>query len=248
DALDENDLRRIALAGLAAESIGRRLLYRTSPGLLRARLGQEPHPPLEQGELRAAILRAKPATEHGLVVVGSHVPLSSRQLADLLRTDHTIEHVVLDVPSLLEPATAQRTIADLIDLATVALRTHDVVLSTSRERIDGADGDASLHIARRVSMAIVTVTAEIVRRARPSFVVGKGGITSSDLATGAIGLQRATILGSVLPGMISLWQSGDPGLSGASPTPYAVFPGNVGDDSALTRVVSAFRAAAKSTG
>jgi uncharacterized protein YgbK (DUF1537 family) len=182
------------------------------------------------------------------VVVGSHVPLSSRQLARLLASDPGIVQIVLDVPSLLDPQTATATLDDVVRRAASALVAGDVVLSTSRARVDGADGDDSLRIARTVSQGIVAATAEILRVARPSFLIGKGGITSSDLATGAVGLRRATILGSLLPGMVSVWQSGDDRVDDAADTPYAVFPGNVGGDDALVQAVAAFRAGANSTG
>ncbi|GAB2451378.1 uncharacterized protein YgbK (DUF1537 family) [Conyzicola lurida] len=248
DAADENDLRCISAAAIAAEAAGRRLLYRTSPGLLRSRLGQQPNPPLSVRDVAAAVARATPDTAHGLVVVGSHVPLSSRQLARLLERDPGIEHIVLDVPSLLDPQTATAALDDVVQRAASALLAGDVVLSTSRARVDGADGDDSLRIARTVSQGIVAATAEILRVARPSFLIGKGGITSSDLATGAVGLRRATILGSLLPGMVSVWQSGDGSVDDAADTPYAVFPGNVGGDDALAQAVAAFRAGANSTG
>jgi len=248
DAADENDLRCISLAALDAEAHGHRLLYRSSPGLLRSRLGQSPHPPLGESDVAAAVSRARAATAHGLVVVGSHVPLSTRQLSHLVAHDPGVEHLVLDVRSLLDPLGAQDAIDDTVRLASAALAHSDVVLSTSRERVDGTDGDDSLRIARAVSRAIVAVTAGILRLARPAFLIGKGGITSSDLATDAVGLRRATILGSLLPGMVSVWQSGDPTLDDVSGIPYAVFPGNVGSDDSLAQAVAAFRAGANSIG
>jgi uncharacterized protein YgbK (DUF1537 family) len=248
DAVDENDLRRISLAALRAEKGGRRLLYRTSPGLLRPRLGQRPLPPLTPESVGVAIARARPATRHGLVVLGSHVPLSTRQLDHLLRTNPDVRHLVIDVPELVRGGATAAVLAEVVARTVAALADSDVVLSTSRERMDGVDGDDSLRIARLVSEALVHTTREVLRLAEPSFLIGKGGITSSDLATGAVGLRRATILGSLLPGMVSVWQSGDPGLADVSATPYAVFPGNVGGDEALSQALTAFRAGVNSTG
>ncbi|QYF74001.1 four-carbon acid sugar kinase family protein [Cryobacterium sp. PAMC25264] len=248
DAADENDLRGIALAAMRAEARGRRLLYRSSPGLLRPRLAQERQAPLTSAAVAAAVARARPATRHGLVVVGSHVPLSSRQLAHLVANDAHVHQVVIDVPALVRGSDPAAVLGEMVQSAVEALADGDVVISTSRERVDGADGADSLRIARAVSEALVTITREVLRRARPAFLIGKGGITSSDLATAAVGLRRATILGSLLPGMVSVWQSGDAGLDGVAATPYAVFPGNVGGDDALTQAIAAFRAGANSIG
>ncbi|MCU1404816.1 MAG: hypothetical protein JWQ43_1119 [Glaciihabitans sp.] len=255
DAADENDLRRITLAAIEAESRGRRLVYRTSPGLLRPRLGQRVNPPLSTEALAEAVAKASPATPHGLVVVGSHVPITSRQLAHLLDSSAedatpSVHRLVIDVPILVSAGegAADIHLTSIVAEAVAALATGDVVLSTSRDRVDGVNGDDSLRIARLVSQALVDVTRRILHTARPSFLIGKGGITSSDLATGAVGLRRAKILGSLLPGTVSVWQSGDPTLVDASATPYAVFPGNVGADDALAQAVAAFRAGANSTG
>ena len=77
---------------------------------------------------------------------------------------------------------------------------------------------------------------EIVSRlaTAPRLIVAKGGITSSDLATKALGVSRATVRGQILPG-IPVWQLGPesrfPGIN------YVVFPGNVGGPEALMQVV-----------
>jgi uncharacterized protein YgbK (DUF1537 family) len=246
DAADEHDLRRISVAAMRAEARGHRVLYRSSPGLLRARLGQEPHPALSRTDVAHAVARARPATRHGLVVVGSHVPLSTRQLEHLLAVDTSVEHVVIDVLALLDDAAG--VVTDAVRRVGAALAHRDVVLSTSRARIDGVDGDDSLRIARTISRSLVEATRRILETARPSFLIGKGGITSSDLATGAVGLARATILGSLLSRMASVWQSDEADAASGRATPYAVFPGNVGSDDALAQAVEAFRAGANATG
>ena len=71
------------------------------------------------------------------------------------------------------------------------------------------------------------------------WVVAKGGITSSDVATKGLNVRRAEVAGQMLPGIISAWilppESDYPGL------PYVVFPGNVGGNDALTKVVEKLR-------
>jgi uncharacterized protein YgbK (DUF1537 family) len=65
--------------------------------------------------------------------------------------------------------------------------------------------------------------------------VAKGGITSSDVVTGALGARSATVLGQLLPG-VPVWRVGGgrhPGIA------LVVFPGNVGDEDALRRAVAA---------
>lgn len=64
----------------------------------------------------------------------------------------------------------------------------------------------------------------------PSFVIAKGGITSSDVGTKALKVKKALIMGQIKPG-IPVWQTGPesrfPGV------PYVIFPGNVGEAETL---------------
>ncbi|MHC4592724.1 MAG: nucleotide-binding domain containing protein, partial [Planctomycetota bacterium] len=111
-------------------------------------------------------------------------------------------------------------------------RDRDVVVYTSRELLTGSDAADTLSIGRQVSAGLVAVVRAL--RSRPRCVIAKGGITSSDVATEALGMKRALVLGQVLPG-VPVWRLGDesarPGL------PYVVFPGNVGGGNALTEIV-----------
>ncbi len=71
----------------------------------------------------------------------------------------------------------------------------------------------------------------------PSFVVAKGGITSSDVGTKALGVKCATVLGQIRPG-IPVWLT-DEG-SKYPRTAYVIFPGNVGEDTTLLEAVEVF--------
>jgi uncharacterized protein YgbK (DUF1537 family) len=64
-------------------------------------------------------------------------------------------------------------------------------------------------------------------------VLAKGGITSSDTATEGLSIRRAWTRGTMLPGVVSLWQ---PVAGPAEGVPYIVFAGNVGDDESLAQV------------
>ena len=122
-----------------------------------------------------------------------------------------------------------------------AEKNADVVIRTSRKLVVGVDPDDSLVIARTVSAALVNTVHEVVDTIRPKFVVAKGGITSSDVAT--VGLEeitRAWSRGTLLTGTVSLWEP----ISGpAQGIPYIVFAGNVGNDDALLDVVTTLRSA-----
>jgi uncharacterized protein YgbK (DUF1537 family) len=71
-------------------------------------------------------------------------------------------------------------------------------------------------------------------RIEPSFVIAKGGITSSDTATKALKIAKAKVLGQIQPG-VPVWKADEdskfPGI------PYVIFPGNVGNDDTLKNAV-----------
>lgn len=227
DSAEDDDLRAVVLAVLAAEQAGSRMIYRVGPSFVRARVGQEAMPPIAQECLRALV---SPGA-HGLVVVGSHVELTTRQLARLAGRRRFVG-VELDVRAVI--ASPEEHVREAVAAATAALDDALVVLSTSRTLVTGANEAESLDIARRVSAALTHATGEIVAARRPAYVVAKGGITSSDIATDALGIDRAWVRGSLLPGIVSLWEAASGPAAGL---PYVVFAGNVGGDESLADVV-----------
>ena len=227
DAVDYNDLYLLATALLAQERAGRRFVCRTGPSFVRAIAGITDAPTLTDESLT----RTSPAGHGGLVVVGSHVGLSSRQLEDLQRTSPR-RQIELDVPRLLVHGDDH--IVEVADQVTEELREHNVVLATSRHVVDSMDKQESLRISGMVALALVSTVSRILNAVEPSYLIAKGGITSSTLFSDSLEASRAEVLGSLLPGMVSVWQAVDgrrPGL------PFVVFAGNVGNDASLSEVV-----------
>ncbi|MFI0779543.1 four-carbon acid sugar kinase family protein [Streptomyces sp. NPDC021212] len=233
DALCDDDLRVLALAGAAAEAEGTRLLYRCGPSFVRARAGQAARAPLTPAELRHSGDRAP----HGLIAVGSHVGLTTRQL-DRLRERGGIAEFELEVPALLDEVRRAAHIAEVAEACARALGTGEVVVRTSRTLVTGDGADDSLAIARSVSAALVATVRAVTAARRPAYVVAKGGITSSDIATEGLEIRRAWARGTLLPGIVSLWE---PDSGPSVGIPYIVFAGNVGDDHALADAVDLLR-------
>jgi uncharacterized protein YgbK (DUF1537 family) len=161
---------------------------------------------------------------HGLLVVGSHVGLTTRQV----EATQGLYEIELDVNALDPAAVGERVKA--------ALAGHDVLLYTSRTL---KRGDDDLAIAREVSRAVTDVVAHALG-ARPAWVIAKGGITSHDVAVRGLGIRRAKVLGQLLDGMVSVFRpvEADPRAVGM---PYVVFAGNVGDEQTLAEIVERVR-------
>jgi len=248
DTAADADQRVVVLALLRAEAAGKNFIYRIGPSFVRARTGQHATSPVDAERLTEIFGSessnsddTRPATKRGLITVGSHVALTTRQL-DRLRSTGKIIELELDVPTLLDDASRDQHVGKIAGQAARLLRDNeadsDIVIRTSRTLVKGGDAASSLVIARTVSAALVGTVREIVSQIRPAFVVAKGGITSSDTATEGLGIRRAWCRGTMLPGIISLWE---PVTGLAQGIPYIVFAGNVGDDDALAAVVHTLR-------
>lgn len=229
DIEDEEDLRALAAGLDLAEAAGRRFVYRVGPPFVRARIGQHPPDPVEI---------APPASrDGGLIVVGSHVSTTTRQLEHLLQHRPGIRVVEVQVPRLLDPSARDVAVAEAVDAVAAALADGDVVLHSSREVVVAGRPDDDLAIARTVSQALVEVVRTALDRRPPRFVIAKGGITSSDIARFGLGIRRAMVRGPLFPGIVSVW---DPVDGPAVGIPYVVFAGNVGTETSLTEAVGRF--------
>ncbi|MHA6523318.1 four-carbon acid sugar kinase family protein [Tessaracoccus sp. G1721] len=232
DIVEEEDLRLLALALIEAEAAGSRFVYRVGPPFCRARIGQAVRPPVTVDEIRASRGDHKLA-KGGLIMVGSHVDLTTRQLTHLREQQHPLE-LEIEVAKVTDPSLRDTHVSDIAARAAEALNDGNVVVRTSRTLVTGADGDESLTISRQVSAAVVEVVQRVLAANPPRFVVAKGGITSSDVATRGLGFRHANVIGPMLPGIVSLWSGQDGPAAGI---PYVVFAGNVGAADSLAAVV-----------
>ena len=230
NATDFADLEVVVLGLLQARAGGRTFAYRTGPSFVRALAGIEPRPPLTATD----IWPDGGPSGHGLVVVGSHVGLTSAQVRELER-QRDLVRVELSVARLTEPGERDAHVAEAVDRVVSALDSADVLLLTSRELVRGDDPRSSLAIARTVSAAVTDVVRAALS-ARPAWVVAKGGITSHDVAVTGLGIRRATVLGQLLTGMVSVLLP-EEAVAEAVGRPYVVFAGNVGDAGTLAHVV-----------
>jgi uncharacterized protein YgbK (DUF1537 family) len=229
DIVSENDLRALALGLAEAERRGKKLLYRVGPPFVRARIGQEIRAELSGEE---AFAGNTPSEAGGLIVVGSHVGVTTRQLKALTDQHSAARIVEIDVEKLLGDSAdgyLDQTVGSVVE----ALRGGDVIVHTSRLLIKTGDAAESLRIARTVSAAVVAVVNRTLKAFPPRFVIAKGGITSSDVAAHGLEIRHAIVRGPMLPGIVSLWEPVDGPAKGI---PYVVFAGNVGDDQSLVQV------------
>ncbi len=226
NAASYRDMEVLVAALIAVEKQGKEFLYRTAASFVRTRTGLD-----ETGGLLSKDELISGSENGGLFVIGSYVAKTTSQVNTLFeQTD--ITPVEVNVRQLLDTDNRQAEIRRITDTASEILESgRDAAIYTSRELVTGADAASSLEIGQTVSDSLIEIVRSI--KAQPRYLVAKGGITSSDVATKALGVRRAMIIGQALPG-VPAWKLGEetryPGMT------YIIFPGNVGDADALVQI------------
>lgn len=220
NATAQADLENVALASLKTKTP---LVFRTGASFVNAITGIVPASLLEKEEI---IKKQEPSG--ALVVVGSYVPKTSRQV-EFLKKEGTTVFLKLDVPKILEKEGFQFETKKLSsEIDSLLASKQDVLLYTSRTVVKGDTKAESLEIVNRVSEALIAIVKAL--KVRPRYILAKGGITSSDVATKALSVRRALIIGQLIKG-VPVWKLGEEAKF--PDMPYIVFPGNVGGVSAL---------------
>lgn len=225
DAERQSDLDRFCEQLLAVAGEGRRFLFRSAASLLTS-LARLPPQPVAPERMSAYVRNAKP----GVILVGSHVDKSSRQLQHLLaHSDLASQEVQVDRIEL----EAYRHRNELLEHADrVFAEGRSLVLYTSRGERSFANRAERLAFGERVSDFLVSLVQALP--AELGFLISKGGITSNDVLSQGLALRTARVMGQIRAGCSVVHCPADhpryPGL------PLVIFPGNVGDDAALTEV------------
>lgn len=226
NAAERADLEVLTLGISAAERLGKRFIYRVGPSFPPVRAGREPASPI-------GMLPPRPG--NGLVAVGSHTAVTSRQLERAI-AEHDLSLVELSTDALLDPARSRAAIEEAVADTVEALARGSVALATSRAEVyAGEGGPSSVELKARISAGLVDAVRGVLEQSSPAYLLAKGGITANDLATRALGARRATVLGPLLPGQISVWELEDAAF--APGVPFVVFPGNVGGAETLSECI-----------
>ena len=191
------------------------LVIRSSSSLPKAISGISDQPLLDRSMLKHEGV--------GCFVVGSHVKKTTAQLECLLQEPGTCV-IEVDVQRILDDSDAL--MLETIDTIRQVVENHlTPVVYTSRQEIRLADANQRQHLGQQVSDFLV----DIVHRLpfTPSYLVGKGGITSHDILTKGLGIQSARVLGQIISSVPCVM---------TSDFPYIIFPGNVGNEGSLAEV------------
>ena len=198
------------------------IVIRSSSSLPKAISGISDIPLLDRSILSPQPSALTPLNP-GCFIVGSHVKKTTLQLEQLLQAEGTcaIEvdvQRILDDSALLMSETLD-TIRQVVEMGLTP------VVYTSRQEIRLDDADQRQHLGQQVSDFLVDIVYRLPFT--PSYLVGKGGITSHDILTKGLGIRSARVLGQVIPSVPCVM---------APHFPYIIFPGNVGNEDSLREV------------
>lgn len=230
NAIDYCDIKVFAIALYRAMAKGKTFVFRTAAGLVKVMGGISDRPLLTRREMVTL-----PTANGGLVVVGSHTQKTTAQLESLL-TLEGIAAISFNSDLVMEGEAAfNREVDRCVALEEQAIaKGKTAVCYTSRTLLSlpGDTKESALARSMKISDGVQCLVSRL--KEAPAFIIAKGGITSSDIGTKALKVERANVMGQICPG-IPVWQTGPE--SRFPMTPYVIFPGNVGDASTLKEAV-----------
>lgn len=229
NAVDYADVKVFCVALYRAMAKGKVFMFRTAAAIVKV-MGAVTDQPL----LTREQMVVKETTNGGIVVVGSHTDKTTKQV-ECLKELKDIEFIELDATLVKDDAAFEAEVQRCLDKEEECIRAGKTVCCyTTRVLItaDTGDKEDELRLSVKISDAVQALVGRL--SITPSFVIAKGGITSSDVGTKALEVKKANVLGQIKPG-IPVWQTGEE--SKFPLTPYVIFPGNVGEIATLKEAV-----------
>lgn len=226
NAENYSDIQAFVNGLIKAEYQGKNFLFRTAASFVKSRIGLKDNGLLDGNTLNIIDNRG------GLIVAGSYVNKTSQQINHLMK-ETSIYSIEIDVLSILTESDNSNIIKKISQkIDENIIRGIDTLIYTSRSVILGNDNTPNLDIGNKISLYLAKIVKQL--KEAPAFIVAKGGITSSDIATEGLNIEEAIVCGQIANG-VPVWKSGRE--SKFYGLVYVVFPGNVGDEDELTNVI-----------
>lgn len=229
NAVDYADVKVFCVALYRAMAKGKVFMFRTAAAIVKVMGGVSDQPLLTRGQMVV-----KETSNGGIVVVGSHTDKTTKQV-ECLKELSDIEFIELDATLVKDDAAFEAEVQRCLSAEEACIKDGKTVCCyTTRALItaDTGDKEDELRLSVKISDAVQSLVGRL--SITPSFVIAKGGITSSDVGTKALAVKKANVLGQIRPG-IPVWQTGEE--SKFPMTPYIIFPGNVGEITTLKEAV-----------
>lgn len=226
NAIDYVDVKVFVIALIKAINAGKKFIFRSAAALTKVIGGVSDKSLLSREEL------INNNHHGGLIIIGSHVKKTTAQFNELKKCSW-IKFIEFNHLLVLEPEKLNIKLQRIIsEVEQTISKGQTTVVYTGRKRFDVGSEEESLKVSVKISEAITSIVDKIT--VQPSFIIAKGGITSSDVGTKGLHVKKANVLGQIKLG-IPVWQTG--AESKFPYMPYIIFPGNVGTETTLREIV-----------
>ncbi len=230
NAVDYCDVKAFVIALYRAMGKGKHFMFRTAAGFVKVAGGISDQPLLTRRDMVTLT-----TSYGGVVAVGSHTAKTTAQLEELLKLPY-VEPVEFRSSLVLAGDEAfYREVARCVAEEERIIKSGRTAVCFTERKLLAVENDSpeeALVRSVKISDGVQRLVGDL--SITPAFVIAKGGITSSDVGTKALGVTCARVMGQIRPG-IPVWQTGPE--SKFPSTPYVIFPGNVGEASTLREAV-----------
>ena len=181
NAVDYADVKVFCTALYRAMAKGKVFMFRTAAAIVKV-MGAVTDQPL----LTREQMVVKETTNGGIVVVGSHTEKTTKQV-ECLKELKDIEFIELDATLVKDDDAFEEEVSRCLAREEECIRAGKTVCCyTTRALItaDTGDKEDELRLSVKISDAVQSLVGRL--SITPSFVISKGGITSSDVGTNAL--------------------------------------------------------------
>lgn len=229
NAVDYVDIKVFCIALITAIKSGKAFIIRSAAAIPKV-MGRVSDKPL----LTRKDLVAPDDKQGGIILIGSHVHKTTLQLDALKHSQKKFYFIEFDAHRALEEGGLENEVERVIEITEANIKIGiTTVIYTSRKLLtpETDDKDKILEMSVKISDAVTSIIGRLTLK--PSYIIAKGGITSSDVGTKALKVTKALVMGQIKPG-IPVWMTGEE--SKFPHMPYIIFPGNVGEINTLKEV------------
>lgn len=216
------DLDVVTAAVRQAVDRGKRFLYHTSSSFVRSIMQQASHQIDLSSEPRGP----------GLVVVGSYVNKTERQINCLLKSN-AVDGIPVSVDRIVQQPEKQKQSTLKGIQAAFSNRKSAVLYLLRSHRPEESEKGEMWRTGQKITEFFCRCVDEL--NMKPSFIIGKGGITSHQVLKNGLKVAAAWVAGQVVPGVPAIRMEAGHRFADMY---YVIFPGNVGSDETLAEVVS----------
>ena len=225
NAIDTMDVKVFCIAVYRALAKGKEFIFRSAASLVKGMGGIS-----EQALLTRSELNLNKGANGGLIIIGSYTQKTTEQLYKLLENKKVVA-VPFDSDLILQKELLQKEIERVVKKSEQLIEEGKTAVVFTNRRLLTMPGDTKEVLLQRsveISHALQSIVSNL--KVKPTFIIAKGGITSSDIGTKALSVRKATVLGQLCPG-VPVWCLGPE--SKFPSMPYIIFPGNVGSANTL---------------